>query len=120
MRTTLGIAIGTDVQAKNNNLKSLAGITGAADKSLYFTGVGALASFDLSTYARTLLDDANAAAMQSTLGLGTLATQSGTFSGTSSGTNTGDQNVFTTIAVSGQSNVVSDSSLRHFNFSSWN
>lgn len=30
-------------------------------------------------------------------------------SGSSSGTNTGDQNVFTTIAVSGQSNVVADS-----------
>ena len=42
-------------------------------------------------------------------GLGTLATQSGTFSGTSSGTNTGDQNLFSTIAVSGQSNVVADS-----------
>jgi hypothetical protein len=41
-------------------------------------------------------------------GLGTLATQSGTFSGTSSGTNTGDQNLFSTIAVSGQSNVVAD------------
>ena len=42
-------------------------------------------------------------------GLGTLATQSGTFSGTSSGTNTGDQNLFSTIAISGQSNVVADS-----------
>lgn len=42
-------------------------------------------------------------------GLGTLSTQSGTFSGTSSGTNTGDQNLFSTIAVSGQSNVVADS-----------
>lgn len=41
-------------------------------------------------------------------GLGTLATQSGTFSGTSSGTNTGDQNLFSTIAVSGQSSVVAD------------
>ena len=41
-------------------------------------------------------------------GLGTLATQSGTFSGTSSNTNTGDQNLFSTIAVSGQSNVVAD------------
>ena len=42
-------------------------------------------------------------------GLGTLATQNGTFSGTSSGANTGDQNLFSTIAVSGQSNVVADS-----------
>lgn len=41
-------------------------------------------------------------------GLGTLATQSGTFSGTSSGTNTGDQSLFSTIAVSGQSNIVAD------------
>ncbi|MBA4259167.1 MAG: hypothetical protein C0446_08380 [Chitinophaga sp.] len=42
-------------------------------------------------------------------GLGTLSTQSGTFSGTSSGTNTGDQNLFSTIVVSGQSNIVADS-----------
>jgi hypothetical protein len=42
------------------------------------------------------------------LELGTLATQSGTFSGTSSGTNTGDQNLFGTIVVAGQSDVVAD------------
>jgi hypothetical protein len=50
-----------------------------------------------------------ASGARTNLGLGTLATQNGTFSGTSSGTNTGDQNIFQTIAVSGQSNVVADS-----------
>lgn len=63
---------------------------------------------DTTSVGRSLMTAVDAAAARTALSLGTLATQSGTFSGTSSGTNTGDQNLFSTIAVSGQSNVVAD------------
>ncbi len=56
---------------------------------------------DITTAGKALLDDADAAAQRTTLGLGTLATQSGTFSGTSSGTNTGDQTITLTGDVTG-------------------
>jgi len=56
---------------------------------------------DITTAGKNLLDDADAAAQRTTLGLGTLATQSGTFSGTSSGTNTGDQTITLTSDVTG-------------------
>lgn len=72
-------------------------------------GAGVVEEITCTAAGRALIDDADAAAQRTTLGLGTLATQSGTFSGTSSGTNTGDQVVFRDIAVSGQTTVVADS-----------
>lgn len=56
---------------------------------------------DVTAAGKALLDDADATAQRATLGLGTLATQSGTFSGTSSGTNTGDQTITLTGDVTG-------------------
>jgi hypothetical protein len=56
---------------------------------------------DITTAGKSLLNDTDAAAQRATLGLGTLATQSGTFSGTSSGTNTGDQTITLTGDVTG-------------------
>ena len=88
-RANLGVAIGTNVQAFSANLSEYAAV-------------------NPTPAGLALLDDADNTAQRATLGLGTLATQSGTYSGNSSGTNTGDQNNFNTIAVSGQTSVVAD------------
>ena len=74
-RTNLGLAIGSNVQAYDAGLQSISGLTTSANQMIYTTALDTYATTSLTAAGRAILDDADAAAQRTTLGLGTMATQ---------------------------------------------
>ena len=66
---------GNPTVALSDALSSVGSLTPVADRIAYYTGAAAAALATLSAFGRSLIDDADAAAARTTLGLGSLATQ---------------------------------------------
>ena len=81
----------------------------AADKIIYTLGPNTFAASDISAFGRSIIDDADASAARTTLGLGTIATQAsdsvnidgGAIDGAVIGANSAAAGSFTTINASG-------------------
>jgi len=96
-RANLGLAVGTNVQAYDAGLTSIAGLTTLVDQMLYTTAPDVyattaltpfsrtinatttaathLAALGVSAFVQTLFDDVDVAAFRTSLGLGTMALQ---------------------------------------------
>jgi hypothetical protein len=75
-------------------LESIAGLTVDADKMIYATGADTYAVTDLTAFSRTLLAGADDAALRTTLGLGSIATEAAAdYLAKAGGTMAGDVNM---------------------------
>lgn len=82
-KQSIAFEVGLTLQAFDAGLNSIAGLSTVADQMIYSTGVDAYATTALTPFARSILDDADAAAVRATIALGNAATLNvGTTAGT--------------------------------------
>jgi len=98
-----GLVIGVDVQAYDALLQSVSGLTFTTDNYIYGTGSNTAASGTITTFGRSLVDDATAGDARTTLGLGTMATQAAGSVAITGGTAILTSATITTATISGGS-----------------
>lgn len=98
-------------QASDATLTGLASVVTAADKLIYASGSDTFTTCDLTSTARTLLDDTSTSAMRTTLGLGSIATQDSSSVSITGGSITG----ITDLAVADGGTGASDASTARTN-----
>ncbi len=76
--SSAGAAIWVTYQEFNAALNSIANLTTSANQMIYTTASDVYAATTLTPFARTILDDADAATVRGTIGLGSMATQNST------------------------------------------
>lgn len=72
---TAGATWGTDLGSIPAAIDAIDGLTPAADRMIVYSGPSTAALQPVTSYALTLLDDADASTVRGTLGLGSIATQ---------------------------------------------
>ncbi len=77
-RASLGLAIGTNVQAQNDILADLAGLTQTANTLPFFDSTTSAATTAISAFGRALIDDADAATARTTLDVDVAGTDNST------------------------------------------
>lgn len=97
-RATLGVVIGTHVQAYSANLAAFAGLSLIADRLPYANGTGTLSLTPFSTIGRTVVGAADAAAVRTAIGV--VGSGGGTFTG-NIGVGSGVGSSFASIELGG-------------------